>query len=328
VTHPLYEHLPALLDDRFPLPTDAPFTTAQARSAGVRRQVLTRLVEEGLLRRLLKGVYVATQVPDSLQMRVKALSLVVPRGSAATDWTACWLHTGISAPGGHREVAPISVFRPSNGGRLRNGLCVSGERAFFRGDLVPVGGTLLATSPLRTAWDLGRFARPVIALGGMDALLRASGHDREQLLDGVERFRRQRGVVQLRALAPLADPRSESPGESALRLRWLQTNGMPPPELQIPVETPDGHGTFRLDLGVEELRFAAEYDGERFHGTQATTTDRARRVILDTELGWTVLVFRRDDVYGAAHQAGRLLREGLVAARHRASEHGSVSDWL
>lgn len=328
MTQPLYEDAPALLDDRFPLPTDAPFTTADAQRAGIRRPVLTRLVEDGLLRRLLKGVYVAAQVPDSLQMRVKALSLVVPRGSAATDWTACWLHTGISAPGGHREVAPISVFRATRGRRLRNGLCVSGERTFFRGDLVPVGGTLLATSPLRTAWDLGRFEPPVTALGGMDALLRASGHDREQLAQGVERFRRQRGVVQLRALAPLVDPRSESPGESALRLRWLETSGMPPPELQIPVTAPDGFASFRLDLGVEKLRLAAEYDGERFHGADAATTDRARRTILDDELGWTVLVFRRDDVYGAAQQAGRLLRAGLVAARRRTAERGVGSDWL
>jgi hypothetical protein len=328
VTNPLCEQVPALLDDRFPLPIDAPFTTAQALSVGVGHKVLSRLVHDGLLRRLLRGVYVATQVPDSLQMRVDALSLVVPRGSAATDWTACWLHTGISAPGGHREVAPVSVFRASTGRRLRNGLCVSGERTFFRGDLVPVGGTLLATSPLRTAWDLGRFASPVVALGGMDALLRASGHSRDELVAGVERFRRQRGVVQLRVLAPLTDPRSESPGESALRLRWLETAGLPPPELQIPVATPDGDGSFRLDMGVEELRFAAEYDGERYHGADAATNDRSRRAILEADLGWTVLVFRRDGVYGATNDAGRRLREGLVVARRRTCERRSASDWV
>jgi hypothetical protein len=328
MTQPLYEQVPALLDDRFPLPTDGPFTTAQAQRAGVHKRLLTRLVDDGLLRRPLRGVYVATQVPDSLQLRVKALSLVVPRGSAATDWTACWLHTGISAPGGHLEVVPVSVFRPSNGGRLRNGLCVSGERAFFRGDLMPVGGTLLATTPLRTACDLGRFAPPVVALGGMDALLRAGGHGKDQLVAGVERFRRQRGVVQLRVLAALVDPRSESPGESALRLRWLETNGLPPPELQIPVTSPDGFASFRLDLGIEELRFAAEYDGARFHGPDASTADRSRRELLDVELGWTVLVFRRGDVYGPAQQAGRRLREGLVAARRRSAEQSARPDWL
>lgn len=327
MTQPLYQNVPALLDDRFPLPVDAPFTVAQARCAGVGPNVLTRLVAEGLLRRPLRGVYVAAQLRDSLELRVRALSLVVPRGSAATDWTACWLHTGISAPGGHLEVAPVSVFRPSDHGRLRNGLCVSGERRFFRGDLVAVGGTLVATSPLRTACDLGRFAPPVVALGGIDALLRAGDHDREELLAGVERFRRQRGVVQLRALAAIADPRSESPGESALRLRWLQTPGLPEPQLQIPVAGPDGFRSFRLDLGVEALRFGAEYDGEQFHGADAATADRDRRTILDVELGWTVVVARRTDVYGPTQQAGRLLRQGLLAARARAGEHRVESDW-
>ena len=73
-----------------------------------------------------------------------------------------------------------------------------------------------------------------------------------------------RGVVQLRALAPLADPRSESPGESTLRLRWLDLTSLPPPTPQVPI-TVGGVEVYRIDLGVPELRYGCEYDGEAFH---------------------------------------------------------------
>ena len=111
-----------------------------------------------------------------------------------------------------------------------------------------------------------------LAMGGLDALLRHGSFTSGELLDGVERFGRQRGVVQLRALAPLADPRSESLGESVLRLRWLDLTSLPRPEPQVPVFDDWGQEVYRLDLGVEELRFSAEYDGEEFHSTRRTAT--------------------------------------------------------
>ena len=122
--------VPTLLDGSFPLPLSRPFTTPQAAAAGVGRNVLRRLEKLGLVRRLLRGVYVAAQAPDNLLLRAQAVALVVPEDGVVTDWTACWLHAGVLPPGGHLEVPPVSVFRPPGAGRLRNGLCSSGERTF------------------------------------------------------------------------------------------------------------------------------------------------------------------------------------------------------
>ncbi|MGH3510630.1 MAG: hypothetical protein ACRDPI_10455 [Nocardioidaceae bacterium] len=134
---------------------------------------------------------------------------------------------------------------------------------------------------------------------------------------GVERFRRQRGVVQLRALAPLADPRSESAGESVLRLRWLDVGTLPPPTPQVSVEI-DGVEVARIDLAVPELLFGAEYDGEAHHSTDEDRAhDRSRRGWLDRDRGWLIQVVGKANVFGPGRDVEGLLTAGIVAARRR-----------
>ena len=123
----------------------------------------------------------------------------------------------------------------------------------------------------------------------------------------MERFRRQRGVVQLRELAPIADGRAESPGESVLRLRWLDTS-LPRPDLQVEVRE-NGLLRARLDLAVPDLRFAVEYDGWDWHSSAAQRAhDRQRRDWLRAH-GWTVVVLTRREVFDQPHLAAQRIRE-------------------
>jgi hypothetical protein len=308
-----------LLSEDWPLPVDRPFTSQQALEAGVSRRVLERLLRQEYVRRMLKGVYVATQEPDSLALRSAALAMVAPPGSVVVDWTAAWLHVGLLRPGDHLLVPPVSLFLHAGKGRLRNGLVRSGERTFLPHDLCRVG-EVTATTPLRTAWDLGRLAKRDLAIGALDKLLRDGGFRREQLVGGVERFRKQRGVRQLRTLAPIADGRSESPGESVLRLRWLDLGHLPAPEPQVPVLDDGGRVRCWLDLGVEELRFAAEYDGEDYHTEHDREHDEDRRAWLSDERGWTIVVARRENVFGPKADIEQRLRAGVLDARRRLGE--------
>jgi hypothetical protein len=307
------------LDDRFPVPLDAPFTAQAARGAGLHSRDLTRLVNEGYLRRLVAGVYVAGQAPDSIELRAEALRLVVPHDAVVVDTTAGWLLGAemILAPGDHLAVPPVSVFVSRRGARLRNGLVASGQRYLPRDHVMDLLGLKVAT-PLRTACDLGRLLSRDRAFAALDTMLRLGGFDRDELWAETVRFRGMRGVRQLRAFAPLADPRAESPGESVTRLRWLDLTSLPPPELQIEVERPF-RSSYWLDLGVEELRFAVEYDGEEWHRRteEQRERDRKRRTWLREERGWIIEAVGKENVFGQHQDIESILRGGHTKARRR-----------
>lgn len=305
---------PPLLGSDFPLPLDLPFTSAQALDAGVSRHRLRRLVLEGFVRRLTAGVYVAAQAEDSQLLRARAIALVVPRDAVVTDEAAGWL-TGarmILPPGSHRSVPPLTIFSTGRGRRLRNGLCSSGTRDLLSNDLTEVHGVLM-TTPLRTALDLGRLRRRDRALAAMDSLLALGDFTQEELLTELPRFKGFRGVRQLRVLAPLTDGRSESPGESALRLRFHDALA-PAPVTQYDVIDDAGRWLGRADLAIPEIRFIGEYDGERWHGPERAAEDQRRRDAF-VKAGWTVRVFRSANVFGPGQDAIETIRSGVRDAR-------------
>lgn len=308
-----------LLDTRCPLPLDRPFTRHQAIQAGVSRWQLARLVERGLVRQLLHGVFAAAQVSDCLELRAAALSMIVSDACIVTDRTAAWLH-GVDILPRSSLVAmpPLQVYNRA-GSRLRRAGVSSGTRQLTDSDVMVVNGVLVTTK-LRTALDLGRSLWRFDALAALDGFL-AAGVEHEELLSQVERFKGDRGVVQLRTLAPLADGRSESPAESALRLHWIEA-ALPAPDLQIWVHDDFGRERFRVDIGLEVITYGAEFDGEEFHGPERQAYDEDRRTWLREERGWTIDVFRKGELYAPGSDPGPRLRAGFEAARRR---HGAWS---
>jgi len=310
---PWFSNDTVLLDGSCPLPLDLPFTAAMAASLGVSHAQLRRLVGCGLVRRVCRGVYAVTQAPDDLVFRARALGLVVSPSAVVTDRTAAWLHGVDILPRSALTIPPpVSVFqRP--GTRSRRDGVASGERMLLPRDIVEVGG-LAVTSPLRTALDLGRLLWRFDALGALDQFLRI-GVAADELLAEVERFKGFRGVVQLRFLAPLADPRAESLPESALRLHWYDA-GLPKPQPQWWVFDERGIALFRLDLALPEVLFAAEYDGTEFHSSDGDRAhDSGRRSWLADSRGWLIEVFVNDDLYRLHADPAPRLQAGLLQAK-------------
>jgi hypothetical protein len=288
-----------------------------ARDLGLDAPSLFRLVQACVLRHPARDVYVPAAIPDSIDLRCRALGLVVPGDAFICDRTAAWLHAGdrALAPNEHLAVPEVSCFRPSDGGRLRNKLVASGEREIRGRDLTTIGG-LTVTTPLRTALDLGRLQPNAdLKLHGMDTMLGLGVFSHDQLLREIPRFNRQRGVVELRVLAPLADGGSESFGETALRRRWRGA-GLPRPQTQISIMV-DGREVARIDMGLEELLFGAEYDGEQWHGADRSEHDEERREWLRRERDWAIEVFVRTNVFGLRQDAEAPLRSAYYAARAR-----------
>lgn len=300
------------LSTDFPLPLDEPFTPAIAKANGISDRQLRLLHAEGHIRPILRGVHVPSQADDSISLRCRALGLVLSEDAVVTDRTAGWLHgMPVLKRGSHLKAPPIEVCHPRDTRTERPSL--DGHRRQLRDDDVTVLDGIRVTTPLRTSLDLGRLLWRFDALSALDAGLRL-GVSHDDILEEVERFKGFRGVRQLRSLAPLADPRAESPPESALRLHWYDA-GLPAPDLQIWVAI-DGVALFRLDLGDEESGYAAEYDGVEFHTSPADVAhDRERRRVLEDECDWTVDVFTNDDVYGRNTTIESRLKAGLRRAR-------------
>jgi hypothetical protein len=120
-------------------------------------------------------------------------------------------------------------------------------------------------------------------------------------------------VVQLRHLAPLADARAESPPESVLRLHWYEASGLPAPVPQLWVHD-DGYARYRVDVGNEDLRYGAEYDGRWFH--EDKQADAERRAWLEQDGGWVIDAFVDADIYPRGDPTTRL-QQGALRARRR-----------
>lgn len=303
----------ALLGPDAPLPIDGPFTRAEARAEGVGPKVLASLVGSGHLRRVLHSVYVATQVPNSLGMRARALRLVVPDHGVVVDRTACWLHVVDALPRrAAYEMPPLEVYSTAASRTRRSGVA-SGIRDLRPEDIQVIDG-LRVTTKLRTACDVGRLVWRYDAIGALDGLVRA-GLCRDELADAIAHFKGYRGVLQLRRLVPIIDPLAESMPESALRLHWHEAE-LPWPEPQIWVYDDDGRPVFRIDVGHRDVRYGAEYFGAEFHGDEESEEDEARLAWLERR-AWVMDVFGKAQVYGMEPHPGDILRAGFQRARAR-----------
>lgn len=260
----------------------------------------------------MRGVYHVAGLRDSLELRLECLRLVVPPDAVVTDRTAAWLWgtPHALAPGDHLVVPALSVYRPP-GYRLRNKLVASGERMLSVDDIESRGGVSV-TTPLRTACDVGRLLHRDQALGALDALARACELTPDHFASALPRFRGYRGVRQLRQLVPLVDPRSESPGESILRLRWHDLGSMPRAVPQVAVPGPKG--LYYPDLGADEVPYGAEYDGAEWHGPERREHDRDRREWIRAHSGYVVDVFTAEDISGRDQAVWSRLSAGVRRA--------------
>ena len=305
------------LGERCPLPLEVPFTPRQARALGVSRRVLLFMVQCGLVRKVLHGVYAASQAPDDTLMRATALTLVVPPTAVVADRTAAWLHgVDILPRTALTQPPPIDIVHVDDT-RVRRPEADGRRRGLLPSDITVVHGVRVTTA-LRTALDLGRLLWRFDALAAIDGFLRL-GVPHDLLIAEIGRFRGYRGVIQLRYLAPLGDPESESVGESGLRLHWYDA-GLPRPELQHWVCSDDGVPIYRLDITLPDLLYAAEYDGEEFHtAPEDTEHDESRRGWLSMDRGWKIDPFTKLEVYGRGESPVPRLQAGFAEARRRHS---------
>jgi hypothetical protein len=160
------------------------------------------------------------------------------------------------------------------------------------------------TTPARTALDLARRCRLDEAVTAIDALGQATRLKVADIELLSERYRGRHGIRQARVTLGLVDMGSESPRETWLRLLLIRA-GFPPPQTQIPVYDEYGQLVAVVDMGWEDIKVGADYEGA-FHRTPKRYQDDLRRAEALTDLGWIdVRVCSQDTEGGIIGRVGR-----------------------
>lgn len=266
-------------------------TLGELEDFGVSSTGAQRLTQANRLHRVARGVYAPLPWWSELQERERALqvhravdrSALVPpvffRDSAALlhDWRLLRL-----------PVAPQVVSPPHRGTRSTDRLA-SHHSGAVPDDDVTVRHGLRVTTAERTALDCARFLPMSAAVVVADQAL-AGGASRDRMSARLARLPGHRGVRRARSVLELADPLSESPGESLTRVVLLRSS-LPPFVAQLPVAT--AHGVFRADFAWPEAHLVLEFDGRvKYFGQMPTAEvlfqERRREKEL-TNAGWRVL---------------------------------------
>lgn len=291
---------------------DRPFTWPTARALGISRGELDRAVADGRLVKPLHGVFVPEDHDLTPWSRARAAGLVISAHSVVRDRTAAWVW-GVDCFGYSEldgippvECCVLRGHEPTDREEV-----AGSTRDLQREDWTELEG-LRVTTPLRTAMDLGCSLPPHVALGAMDALMRGHGFTRGDLQRTLRRYRGRRGVVQLRRLVAVVDPRAESQPESWIRW-FVIAAGLVHPEPQVWVRV-EGSAV-RLDLAYARARILVEYDGEEFHTAPGDRERDAQRRCALRRAGWVVIVVTKAGLAGEGRD--RWLAELAAALRSR-----------
>lgn len=290
-----------------------PFPRFRALEAGLPRAT----VDSPAFRRLLHGIIVDAQVPDSALLRVKAALACYFDDAFASHASAArvWRVPVQTRPGEHvtvsddthrlRRLGVTSHHRPDAAVAVRHGVRVSVLTDLFVEladelslvELVVAGDWMVRRHRVRIK-DLRRTTSS------------ATGHAGRLARQAVRYVRS--GV--------------DSPMETRLRM-LIVLAGLPEPVVNMSVRDVDGEPVRRFDLSWPEVRVIVEYDG-RHHveRIEQWESDLARREEIDDE-GWRILVVVAAGIYTdpgrTVERVFRVLRaRGLPDLPERPSE-----DW-
>jgi hypothetical protein len=248
------------------------FKGSEARTAGQ----LTEWSLQRWYRPIFRDVYIPKQRAATVRDRTVGAWLWSKRNAVIAGVAASALH-------GAEWVDPdvpielrLDCSRPPIG-------IIARDETLLDDEITHVAG-LPVTTPARTAFDLGRFLWRAQALARLDALMRARPFSIEDVLLIAKRRKGARGIRQLRELLPLVDGGAASPQETRLRLLFIDA-GLPKPTTQIPVY--DGWGLIGLlDMGWEDFKVAAEYDGDQHRTNRVQYVKDIRRIPKIERQGW------------------------------------------
>ena len=167
-------------------------------------------------------------------------------------------------------------------------------------EIMLIRGMAVAT-PARAALDLACRNPLDRAIAAIDALANATELKTADVELLAQRYAGRRGITRARKVLVMVDPGSESPRETWLRLMLVRA-GFPVPTTQILVRDEFGQIIARLDMGWEDVKVAAEYDGDHHRTDRRQFNRDIARIETLTAMGWIVIRVTSQDTPGAIVQ--------------------------
>ncbi|MCV7402368.1 hypothetical protein H7K24_19705 [Mycobacterium fragae] len=253
---------------------DWPFRAAEALDAGA----LTFRELRRFHAAVYPGVWAPREVELSADQRARAAWLWSGRKGVLAGLSA-------SAMLGAKWIEPATPAELVHTNRRPPPLIIVHTDALLSDEIQAVSG-MPATTPVRTAFDLGRRLGRKEAVQRIDALMNATNVKVKDIEAVIGRHRGVRGLRQLCKTLELVDGGAESPYESLTRLLLVQA-GFPRPQTQIPVYDEYGFVVARIDMGWPQWRVGVDFEGAH-HWTDPRQRDwDVERYAKLSELGWT-----------------------------------------
>jgi very-short-patch-repair endonuclease len=296
------------------LPAGNMWRTQELLSAGLHARAVARLMCSGDLVRARRGCYVRAIWWNGLKPGTRSRYLIHAHAHGTLTTSAggfVYSHTSgarlrrlhLWKVGGRIHLTQQTCPSPISHGRD----VVAHTRALGPGDISFVDG-LPCTSLERTVVDCCLMFNLRQSLILMDHACRL-GADLETLRSRCTGLAGRNGVVALRRAIELADPRSESPGETLTR-ELLHRLRIEPPEPQYVVHTPLGE--HRLDFAWRKRKVALEFDGRTkyfdYQPTDEVLFAERRREKALMEQGWIFLRIEWKDLFNETEFKYRVLR--------------------
>jgi hypothetical protein len=269
-------------------------TTVFLGSEAIARGTLTRGQLRWNYRRLHRDVYLPKNALRTLWDDIHAAWLWSGRRGIIAGRAAAALHGAKWID----DFTPVELLGPFN--HPPPGVIVRREECCAE-DVVELAG-LPVTSPMRTAFDLGRHLPRGVAVRHLDALSAATRLAAADVTPLIARHKGARGVRQCQTALSLMDGGAQSPKESWLRLVLIDA-GLPRPVTQIKVT--DGRLVAYLDMGWEAPKVALEYDGDQHRSDRRQYVKDIRRAEMVDRLGWHVIKVVREDPANVISQRAR-----------------------
>lgn len=256
--------------------------------------------------RLLPDVYIHRGAfrPDDHHTWCEAVALTLPPGAAIAGPSAAYLWgVPLLTPD-----APVTVALPRAARMRRHPRITVTRSALPSTDLTRRAG-LPVTTPLRTAFDLGRRLPRTEAVVAVDALLHRGVVELSALHEYAAHRAGWPGLPLLRVVLSLVEPRAGSPMASRLRLLLLDS-GLPTPVAGYDVYDAQGRPVTRFDLAYPSHRLGVEVTAGTSDSPAALPSPPARSPAL-RPAGWQVIRCTADDILRHPNRTARMVAAAL-----------------